>query len=96
MRPVLSEYDVSNLVMADVFENISKLFLDGWHTSDVVVDEVDELYYHLLIPRSIRGHSQKEGSFDGIHDIIVKGLNLNVVLFMCGCGSEVGRHDEFG
>ena len=67
-----------------------------WHTNDVVVDEVDELYYHLLIPRSIRGCSQKEGSFNGIHDIILKGINLNVVLFLCRFESEVRRHDEFG
>lgn len=96
MRPVLSEYGVPNLLMTDVFENISKLFLQGWPTNDVVVDEADELYYHILIPRSIRGRSQKEGSFDGIHDIILKGPNLNVVLFLCRCGSEVGKHDEPG
>jgi hypothetical protein len=96
MRPVLSEYGVPNLVMVDIFENISKLFLQGWHTNDVVVDEVDQLYYHLLIPRSIRGRSQKEDSFDRTHDIILKGFNLNVLLFLCRCGSEVGRHDEFG
>lgn len=28
------------------------LFLQGWHTNDVVFDEVDELYYHLLIPEA--------------------------------------------